>query len=141
MTRSLLLSLVALLPTAALAQTGLLAGASSALPAPLVESVIGVDESALAEALEALASSTATRAAERRTLRLGGAYTLADGPLTVEVLDGFGRSCLRLGAAAMNAADGLRLPAPALSAGTYQVRIFDARGQELHRQRVVYRPQ
>ena len=70
---------------------------------------------------------------------ISGSWSLSDGPLTVEVLDGMSRPMVRLTAPATDA-DLLRLPTLPMPAGTYTVRVRDARGAELHQQRIAYRP-
>lgn len=117
------------LPLAATAQTDFIASQ----PPQVAAVEVRTDDSGAPEAAE-----STERIAERPTLRVPGTYSLSDGPLTVDILDGLSRPLLRVSSPAT--AEDLRLPAPALPAGTYTVRVLDARGRELHRQRVVYRP-
>ncbi len=92
----------------------------------------------------ALSDAPEAAAAERWPVaaagpRISGSWSLSDGPLTVEVLDGMRRPMVRLIAPATDA-DLLRLPTLPLPAGTYTVRVRDAHGAELHQQRIAYRP-
>jgi hypothetical protein len=102
-------------------------------PAPPMASTV------LAPAPMETAVAPKERAASPAAVRISGTWSLSDGPLTVEVLDGMNRLVLRLAASASDE-DALRLPELPMPAGTYTVRVRDARGTELHRQRITYRP-
>ena len=135
-----------LLPLAVAAQNDLLA---SQAVRPVEFTTVLADAPAVAENTDLTTASTPAstpdratastpdRASQRRVLRVRGTWSLSDGPLTIEVLDGLNRSLVRLVVPATDA-ETLGLPAPALAAGTYTVRVRDARGAELHRQRVTY---
>ena len=131
-----------LLPLAVAAQNDLLA---SQAVRPVEFTTVLADAPAVAENTDlttastpaSATASTPDRASQRRVLRVRGTWSLSDGPLTIEVLDGLNRSLVRLVVPATDA-ETLGLPAPALAAGTYTVRVCDARGAELHRQRVTY---
>ena len=131
-----------LLPLAVAAQNDLLA---SQAVRPVEFTTVLADAPAVAENTDlttastpaSATASTPDRASQRRVLRVRGTWSLSDGPLTIEVLDGLNRSLVRLVVPATDA-ETLGLPAPALAAGTYTVRVRDARGAELHRQRVTY---
>lgn len=75
-------------------------------------------------------------AAARAALLVADDWGLPAGPLTIEVLDGFGRLLARTAlASARPDADSLRLPM--LAPGTYTVRILDAHRLEVSRWRMV----
>jgi hypothetical protein len=87
------------------------------------------------------AEDATTATAARRTLCVNSSWSLSDGPLTFEILDGLNRTVKRTTAPAIDdSTDILRLDATDLTPNTYTVRVLNAHGIELGRQRVVYRP-
>jgi hypothetical protein len=116
------------------AQT-LLSGNAAAYAAVRIDTPSAPDAAVGLPATSQAATSTITTA-NTAGWHLTGGWELSDGPLTVELLDGFGR---RVGAwpTKDGVADTVWVPATTLAPGTYTIRVINARAIEIHRQRVV----